>query len=215
MLGQHVYMEADMGQNESRDGLWLEEYYIMQEDGQAYVWRASEKNLIEKCEVTLGEYDEDQMKYEILDGLTPEDYIAYPMETVQEGNPVIYNDFSAMNGSGDGFDDMEGYEDGFDDMDIYDDTVEEDDIDGQYYDMDDDTYYDADTLDDNFDDEDLYEDSDSDNTDDADADEVVYDADADEAVYDADADVYVSDADDSIQDNDVQAGVAAFGTGGQ
>lgn len=219
MLGQHVYMEADMGQNEKKDGLWLEEYYIVQEDDQAYVWRASEKNLIEKCEVTLGEYDEDQMKYEILDGLSPEDYIAFPMENVQEGNPVIYNDFSAMEGMAadgmDGFDDMDGYEDGFDDMDIYDDTVEEDDIDSQYYDMDDDAYYDVDSVDDDlysddeWEDADLYDDDEFADEDVYDADEEVYDADADEYVYDAD------DADDSMQDNDGQAGVAAFGTGGQ
>lgn len=32
MLGQHVYVEADYGQGDVKEGLWLDEYYIMQED---------------------------------------------------------------------------------------------------------------------------------------------------------------------------------------
>ena len=36
------------------------------------------------------------MKYEVTDGLDAEDYIAYPMDTIQEGDPVIYNDYMSM-----------------------------------------------------------------------------------------------------------------------
>ena len=96
MLGQHVYMEPDVGQNDQKDGLWLEDYYIIQEEDQAYVWLANESNVIEKRQVTLGEYDEELFKYEITDGLTTEDYIAYPLDTISEGDPVIYNDNSSM-----------------------------------------------------------------------------------------------------------------------
>lgn len=100
ILGQHVYMEEDAGQSDEKDGLWLEEYYIVQEeDGSSYVWIANNSNKIEKRAITLGDYDEDLMEYEILDGLAPEDYIAYPMDTLTEGAPVIYNDFTA--GAGD------------------------------------------------------------------------------------------------------------------
>ena len=28
MLGQHVYIERDLGQDEQKDGLWLSDYYI-------------------------------------------------------------------------------------------------------------------------------------------------------------------------------------------
>lgn len=107
ILGQHVYMEEDIGQNDKKDGLWLEEYYIMQEDGHAYVWRANASNVLEKHEVTLGEYDEELMKYEITDGLEAEDYIAYPTGLVEEGAPVIYNDYSTGGDSSM----MEGIED--------------------------------------------------------------------------------------------------------
>lgn len=124
LLGQHVYIEEDSGTDDKKDGLWLEEYYLMQEDdGKAYVWRANEKDRLEKHEVTLGEYDENLMKYEITAGLEAEDYIAMPMETIVEGAPVIYNDYSqnggmgGMNGMG-GMDDMSGMDGmgGMDDM---------------------------------------------------------------------------------------------------
>lgn len=93
LLGQHVYMEENAGQNDQKDGLWLEEYYIIQEDDQAYVWMANTSNVLEKHEITLGEYDEELQKYEITEGLDLEDYIAYPSETMEAGVPVIYNDY--------------------------------------------------------------------------------------------------------------------------
>lgn len=91
ILGQHVYMEADVGQEDVKEGLWLEDYYILEEDGTDYVWAASGSNVLEKRKVTLGEYDEDQMKYEITDGLDENDYIAFPMDEYEEGQPVVYN----------------------------------------------------------------------------------------------------------------------------
>lgn len=98
MLGQHVYMEVDSGQNEVKEGLWIDDYYIMQEGEKAYVWLANDANVIEKHEVTLGEYDDELFKYQITDGLAEDDYIAYPLDTISEGNPVIYNDMSSMGG---------------------------------------------------------------------------------------------------------------------
>lgn len=124
ILGQHVYMEEDTGDEEQKDGLWLEDYYIMQEDdGKAYVWMADKNNQLTKQEVTLGDYDEDEMKYEITDGLTEDDYITVPQDGIQEGAPVIYNDASedtsSMDGSwSDGSDEMDGsWSDGSDEMD--------------------------------------------------------------------------------------------------
>lgn len=96
LLGQHVYMEENVGQNEQKDGLWLEDYYIIQDADQAYVWMANTSNVLEKHEITLGEYDEELQKYEITEGLDPEDYIAYPSETMEAGVPVIYNDYSGQ-----------------------------------------------------------------------------------------------------------------------
>ena len=136
ILGQHVYIEQDIGQDEEKDGLWLEEYYLILEGDQAYVWLANTSNVIEKHEVTLGEYDEETMKYEITDGLDAEDYIAYPMDTVAEGAPVIYNDFSSATPDMMGGEDMM-YDNGSvggEDM-MYDDGFAEDEemIDGAGY----------------------------------------------------------------------------------
>ena len=85
MLGQHVYVEADYGQGDVKEGLWLDEYYIMQEDDGAYVWAENAKGYIEKRKIELGEYDENMMRYQILSGLTEDDYIAYPEDRVKEG----------------------------------------------------------------------------------------------------------------------------------
>lgn len=92
MLGQHVYVEKDEGQTENREGLWLTSYYIIQEDGQdPYVWAAGKHDKIEKRKVTLGEYDEKLDQYQITDGLTEDDYIAYPEDSITEGEKVTKN----------------------------------------------------------------------------------------------------------------------------
>lgn len=121
MLGQHVYVEPDYGQSEERDGMWLDYYYLITDEDEAitpYVWAASEKDTLERREVRLGEYDEDMEQYEILSGLSAEDYIAVPDETYQEGMPVSRN-IDQMGSMG--YDDME-YEDTLmDGMEVYDD----------------------------------------------------------------------------------------------
>ncbi|MDO4553774.1 MAG: HlyD family efflux transporter periplasmic adaptor subunit, partial [Lachnospiraceae bacterium] len=85
ILGQHVYVEPDNGQDEEKDGIWLDSYYIVQEDESSYVWAESRTGRLEKRTVTLGEYDEELDKYEITDGLTEDDYIAFPTDTLEEG----------------------------------------------------------------------------------------------------------------------------------
>lgn len=103
MLGQHVYVEPDYGQDEVRDGMWLDYYYLISDEQGAitpYVWAADEKDRLERRQVRLGDYDNDREQYEILDGLTEDDYIAYPDETLQEGMPVTRNAQAEIDGSG-------------------------------------------------------------------------------------------------------------------
>ena len=138
MLGQHVYVEPDNGQTEERSGMWLDAYYLLtDEEGQVtpYVWAADDKDRLEKREVTLGDFDEDLGQYEILDGLTADDYITIPYEGLQEGQSVIRNveqDTGMMGGSydysGDEGYDMGVLDDGYDDlsgMDVIDDGYDE------------------------------------------------------------------------------------------
>lgn len=137
MLGQHVYVEADYGQGDVKEGLWLDEYYIMQEDDGAYVWAENAKGYIEKRKIELGEYDENMMRYQILSGLTEDDYIAYPEDRVKEGMKVTHNyedvviddtedggsidDGSYDDGSSDDGSSDDGYIDGYTDDGILDD----------------------------------------------------------------------------------------------
>ncbi len=92
--------------------------------GPAYVWADNGKGKLEKRTVQLGEYDEELDQYEILSGLTEEDFIAWPMEglyegvrTVTDSEEVDYtSDLYNQETGTEGFDDMNGeglYDDGF------------------------------------------------------------------------------------------------------
>ena len=93
MLGQHLYIEPDYGQGtaEEKEGLWLYDYYIVQDDGDPYVWAADKKNRLEKRKVELGEYDENLGEYEIKSGLSEDDLIAFPMQGLYEGVAAVTN----------------------------------------------------------------------------------------------------------------------------
>lgn len=91
MLGQHVFMEPDMGQTETKEGLWLPSFYLVLDGNDAYVWTAGKNDKLEKRKITTGQYDENLDEYEITDGLAVEDYIAFPDETLKEGMPCIKN----------------------------------------------------------------------------------------------------------------------------
>lgn len=97
ILGQHIYIEPDYGQ-EAESGLMLPGYFISDADSSPWVWAASEKDTLEKRSVTLGAYDPDMDEYEILSGLTAADYIAFPEEALKEGIPVSYYDESSFGG---------------------------------------------------------------------------------------------------------------------
>ena len=85
ILGEHVYIEPDLGQNEEKSGLFLPAFYLVNADSDPFVWAASGSGKLEKRSVTLGEYDEVFDAYEILSGLDLSDYITFPTETLKEG----------------------------------------------------------------------------------------------------------------------------------
>ena len=88
LLGQHVYMELDTGEEDP--GLRLGSAFIIVEpDGSGWVWAASGRGRLEKRQVKLGEYDPMTDTYAILEGLAEEDFVAFPDEDVcREGVPV-------------------------------------------------------------------------------------------------------------------------------
>lgn len=113
MLGQHVYIELDEGQSEQKEGIWLFSGYIVQDEDTPYIWADNGKGKLEKRTVELGEYDENQDMYQILSGITQEDYIAWPQEGLQEGMGTTTNveESILMNGE-DGSMDGEMLDDG-------------------------------------------------------------------------------------------------------
>ena len=71
MLGQHLYVELDEGQTETKDGIWIYSGYIVQDEDTPYVWADNGKGKLEKRTVELGEYDEGMDMYEIKSGCAP------------------------------------------------------------------------------------------------------------------------------------------------
>ncbi len=100
MLGQHVYIEMDEGQDTQKTGVWISEAYIVDADTESpYVWVADKDDKLEKRSVILGQYDEELGEYEIADGLTKDDSIAFPSDVLEEGMATTTNIEEAMDTS--------------------------------------------------------------------------------------------------------------------
>ncbi len=85
LLGQHVYLELEAEEAGSDYPAISSSFICYEEDGSAYVW-AENRSKLEKRPVTLGEYDPMTDAQEITEGLTREDYIAFPdSELCKEG----------------------------------------------------------------------------------------------------------------------------------
>lgn len=91
LLGQHVYLELDTGDGQTSGPSIGGSFICFEEDGSAYVW-AEKRGKLEKRPVTLGDYNGMLDTFEILEGLTEEDYIAFPDgELCQEGAPTTHD----------------------------------------------------------------------------------------------------------------------------
>lgn len=125
LLGQHVYIEPDLGQSDSPTGIQLPAGFINDADASPWVWAQGSNGKLEKRSVTLGEYNGELDTYAVTDGLTASDYIAYPDDTLKAGMSCVTYDESTFEpdnsattpGDGmDGTDSMPGGTDGMDDM---------------------------------------------------------------------------------------------------
>ena len=88
LLGQHVYLELDSGEEETSALSISSAFICYDEDGTAYVW-AERNGKLEKRGVVTGEYNFMLDTIEILQGITEEDYIAFPDgELCVEGAPT-------------------------------------------------------------------------------------------------------------------------------
>lgn len=84
LLGQHVYMEV-VAEGQEQEGLWVPDQYLVDlafdedsGDMTASLWVDNGRGHLEKRDVTLGMYDDTTGSYEILSGLSGEDYVADP-----------------------------------------------------------------------------------------------------------------------------------------
>ena len=97
LMGQHVYIEPDLGQGaQDANTIHLPAYFINDADSSPWVWAQSSSGKLEKRSVTLGEHDADLDTYVVTDGLTASDYIAFPDETLKAGMTCVPYDESTF-----------------------------------------------------------------------------------------------------------------------
>lgn len=91
ILGQHVYLELEVEETDAA-GLAIDMAFVCyEEDGTAYVW-AEKQGKLEKRSVSVGEEDPMTGTVSILEGLTPQDYIAFPDPNLcTVGAPTTHN----------------------------------------------------------------------------------------------------------------------------
>lgn len=96
LLGQHVYLQVDTGEEEETSYPAISSTFICyDEDGSTYVW-AENGNKLEKRAITTGEYNFMLDTIQIVEGLTEEDYIAFPdSELCVEGAPTTHSEPAA------------------------------------------------------------------------------------------------------------------------
>ncbi len=103
LLGQHVYLQLEGQNTQTPAGPAISSAFICYEDadGSTYVW-ADQGGKLEKRPVTLGEYNMMNDTYEILSGITEDDYIAFPdYELCVEGAPTTKTEPAANDTSDD------------------------------------------------------------------------------------------------------------------
>ena len=88
LMGQHVSIELGAESSDEPEGLWLPTYYVVEDEGDPFVYAADSKGRIEKRKVVLGQRNEDMDTVCILEGLSYMDRIAFPDDTVQVGMVV-------------------------------------------------------------------------------------------------------------------------------
>ena len=122
LMGQHVFLELDNGQEE-KEGIWISSAYILSEDDNYYVW-ADKKGHLEKRKVEVGEYDETMDEYQVLSGIAVDDYIACDDIDMKPGMKTTKVDpYSEEEGDQEGDTVVEG--DDFDDEDLGDEDFSE------------------------------------------------------------------------------------------
>lgn len=92
ILGQHVYIELAAPEGELPGVPISMSFIAYEEDGTPYVW-AEHRGRLEKRNVTLGDENEMTGQVSVLEGLTAEDFIAFPDPAVcREGASTTHSE---------------------------------------------------------------------------------------------------------------------------
>ena len=70
LMGQHVYIEPDLGQDAQSTGIQLPASFINDADSSPWVWALSSSGKLEKRSLTLGDYNAEMDTYAVTVGLT-------------------------------------------------------------------------------------------------------------------------------------------------
>ena len=93
MLGQHILIELDNGQDGTaqKEGIWLYSSFVLWDGDKNYVWVKNGRDQIEKRTVEIGDIDDNYGDCQILSGLEIDDYIAYPADYIEAGMTTTTN----------------------------------------------------------------------------------------------------------------------------
>ena len=114
-MGQHVYVEPDLGQeNEEEAGsIWIGSFMVDHSDpSHPFVWKDVNGRLKQQ-EVTIGETRDEIGKVKITDGLSLEDSICMPDESLKEGMKTLPMSEKPAEEAVDDEDQQAGTEEGF------------------------------------------------------------------------------------------------------
>ena len=101
LMGQHVYIEPDLGQDAQSTVIQLPASFINDADSSPWVWAQGSGGKLEKRSLTLGDYNAELDTYAVTDGLTAADYIAFPDDTLKAGMTCVTYHESTFDPSGD------------------------------------------------------------------------------------------------------------------
>lgn len=93
MLGQHLIIEMDTGQEDEtpKEGIWIYSSFVLWDGDDNYVWAKNSRDQIEKRIVKVGDVDDAHGDCQILSGLDIDDYIAYPADYIEAGMSTTTN----------------------------------------------------------------------------------------------------------------------------
>ena len=89
IMGQHLYLERYFEDGDAQGVAVSGGFICYEEDGSTYIWAENGRGKLEKRPVVLGQYNEMTDIYYITDGVSEDDYIAYPdPELCRSGVPT-------------------------------------------------------------------------------------------------------------------------------